>query len=119
MGQYVQGDYSAYISPQCYGKLAISYTWQKHYQALQVMPAVGLPLMEARHTFYLHLLLGAAATYEGHLPWNIAIKAGPVFECLLHNKLALTAALLPAYYCLKNPYGHWGYTGTMGLKITF
>lgn len=130
LGYCARGAYAAYINPHCYWKIALEGTCYQHtprsYQAFQLTPALGVTLFEHSSTFYCNLLLGTAATYESHQQrrdackgYNLAIRLGPELELLLSHHLALIASLLPSYYCLQNPYGHWGYQGTVGIKLTF
>lgn len=130
IGYCARGAYSAYINPHCYWKLSLGGTWHKEtqasYQAFQGMPAVGVNLLQYSNVFYLNLLCGAAVSYESHKQrgndyegWNIVLHLGPETELFLSHNFALLISLLPSYYCLENPYGRWGYEGTIGIKITF
>lgn len=130
LGYCVSGAYSAYLGRHCYWKLAVGGTWHRQtqvsYQAFQIMPAFGANLIEGGKSFYINLLLGTAATYESHKQrgdthegWNLVLQLGPELELFLSHNFAMLASLLPSYYCLKNPYGRWGYEGRLGLKVTF
>lgn len=127
-GYCASGAYSAYLNQHWYWKLSLGGTYQRQasYQSFQCMPAVGVNLIQGNKAFYINLLLGAAAAYERHQQrgntyegWNIVLHAGPEIALYLSNHLVLLASLLPSYYCLENPYGHWGYEGTLGFAITF
>ena len=130
LGYRVGGAYSAYRSRNGYWKLALSGAWrvqpQGNYQAVQFMPALGATLLEGNSVFYLNLLAGVAATYEGYQQGgnrqqggNMAVVVGPTLACFFLPEFAILFSLLPCYYCFPNLYGHWGYAGSLGLQVTF